>query len=103
MQARWKPGGFSAGAADRIPGACRSSPVAPVTAPLDALHLPLGPPAADPLESLVRDVLAVAADVVDAARKHKRRKEGAPCVCNPAGAVPWQHLYAETPPNGRPN
>ena len=50
------------------------------TAPIDAVHLPLRPPAGDPLEPLVRDVLAVAADVVDAARKGERRVEGAPCV-----------------------
>lgn len=25
--------------------------------------------------------------------------EGAPCVCNPAGAVRWAHVYADTPPD----
>ena len=29
--------------------------------------------------------------------------EGSPCVCNPAGAVPWQHVYAETPPDDHPH
>jgi len=25
--------------------------------------------------------------------------EGAPCVCNPAGAVRWAQVYADTPPD----
>jgi hypothetical protein len=27
--------------------------------------------------------------------------EGAPCVCNPQGAVLWEHVYADTPAGGR--